>query len=400
VSVGTDRDAYVSGDKIAFLGSVMNENAHPVVDGNIFVRVSRINPNYVKEGNNIVDEFIAKENIILAGKESIPTSFSWTVPQEIKNGSYRADFFFSVGKKFNLGGLPFTNEVIIGTARFDIANGLQSAIEFNRAQTKVNGTAYAHIGNWPVIESGAKVLIEQPITNTFRESRDVTVRYDLYFWDSLNEDDRIATETRKITLPAGATQTLSYEIPSMDESVYYLRITAESGSARSIVNARVVSDSSHPRLNYPAITKFPIKKGEAFTLFSCFHNSSGGSVSKNNTVNISLYDSEGNLIGSADYAGSIASDMSAVAKDFSAGKNYDYARLIARISDANGKVMDRYEVVYDCKDFGGCTIGKGYGFSPTSIITPKKVGIGIVVVLFLIGIVLIVLHRRGRIASK
>lgn len=399
VSVGADRAAYAPGNTVVFSGELTNENAHPIVDGNVFVRVSMANPDYKKEGNNIVDEFIAKESVVLAGKEKTPVSFSWTVPSMIKNGTYRADFFFSVGKKFNLGGLPFTNEVIVGTTRFDVKGGSSGSVTLDRSGTKVNGASYAHIGEWPRVEDAAPVVIEQPLVNTTGKSRAVTVRYDVYFWDSLNESDRIATKMEQLVLPAGATRTLSYEIPSVDDSVYYVRMAAESEGVRSIVNVRIVSDNSHPRLNYPAITKFPIKKGDAFMLFSCFHNASSGGVAENNTVTVSLYDGS-DLIGSVDYTGDIAPDMAAIAKDVTAQKNYDDVRLVARITDANGKIMDQYEVAYECKDFGTCMNEKKYGLAGRDLISPKSIGIGIVAILFVIGVALIVMHRRGVISSK
>jgi hypothetical protein len=104
VSVGAERDLYVPGEQITFSGDLMNENDYGIVDGYVFARVSQVNDNFMTEGNFIVDEFIALDNVTLNKNESKPTSFTWTIPKNAIASSYQVDFFFSVGKKFNLGG--------------------------------------------------------------------------------------------------------------------------------------------------------------------------------------------------------------------------------------------------------------------------------------------------------
>ena len=346
VSLGTDKDVYLPGEKVTLKGDLINGNDYPVVDGNVFVRVSEKNPNYVSQGQFIIDETILGTDVNLDAKERKAVEYQWTIPQGVKKGDYRVDFFFSAGKKFNLGGLPFTNEIIVGFADFQINSKSNANIFFDKAGTKVDGQKYNHIGNWPSIEAGKSVEIIQPIKNIFNEKKTVQVQYDLYFWDSLNEKDKISSKTEEISVPANGSANLKYVVDSMNDSVYMLKITATSGDYKSIVNIRLTSDQERARLNYPAINKFPIQKGNNFTLFSCFHNTSWRNTS--GTVKLALYDKDGDLVDQMEYKGDITGAMMADKKDITAEKDYDYLQLKAQVLDKNGKVVDEYETIYDC----------------------------------------------------
>jgi len=354
VSVDTDKNTYNPGETIKFKGELINENDYPVFDGYVFVRLSRENENYAEEGNYIIDEFIPIKKIVLDGNETKPVNFQWKIPQNLAQGDYRADFFFSVGKKFNLGGLPFSNEVIIGFSSFSINSSKKAYISFDRSATKVNGEEYQHIGNWPVVDPGKEIVITQPILNTFNEDKEVKVTYDLYYWDSLNEKDKIKTTAETKTIPAKAAVDLKYVIPKMEESVYYLKIAAKSGEQASIVNIRIVSPQEKPRINYPALTKFPLKKGDKFTLFSCFHDTSN-LVTKGHII-VLLTDKAGNKVGKMDYHGDISSAMMADKTDLTAPKDYTYLKLTAQMYDKNNKLVDSYENIYDCKALNKCPV--------------------------------------------
>ncbi len=349
VSVGVDEDAYKSGNTIKFKGNVINENTYPVVDGNVFVRISRDNENYQSEGYYVVDEFFAQEGMALNSGEKQPVAFNWTMPEDITDGQYRADYFFSVGKKFNLGGLPFTNEVTIGSSTFYISSSEKGYLSFDRSDTKVNGETYKHIGNWPEIDPGTEVVITQPLSNTLDTKKDVNVTYELYYWDSMDKKDLIDTKTEKLTMQPGDVNELQYIIPKMDESVYYLKIIANSGDHKSIVNIRVVSLQERARLNYPAITKFPLKNGDSFTLFSCFHNTAR--IPSSGKIEVTLTDKSGNIIDELVYDGTITSGMMADKIDIIADDNYNYVQLQAKVYDVNGELIDEYETIYDCEQF-------------------------------------------------
>lgn len=350
VSVGADRDAYDAGETVHFAGDLINDNDYPVVDGNVFVRISRRNDDQM-DGHYIVDEFVAQENVSLKSGERKTIEFDWNIPAKAVDSEYQADYFFSVGKKFNLGGLPFTNEVVVGSTKFYVSSTQMADLFFDRANATVNGIKYKQIGSWPEVDPGEKVTIKQPLFNGFGTTKEIEVTYDLYYWDSLNPEDLIETKTETVVIEESLMGErtgidLEYIIPEMSESVYYLKMTAVSGSNKSIINIRIVSAIEHARLNYPAITKFPINKGNQFTLFSCFHNSSP--TFSEGTVEVVLTDKKGHEIGKMSYNGIITSSMMADKVDITSGDDYDYVGLHAKIYNKNNELVDEYKTTYDC----------------------------------------------------
>ncbi len=352
-SLGVEKNLYSAGEKVHIFGELVNESNQPVVNGLLFVRVAKKNGNYIEDGNFIIDEFIAIKDINLLANETKNISFDWTIPNSVSVGDYVFSFFFSVGNKFNLAGLPFSNEVIGSELIISIITEQTSFISFDRSNTKVNKQKYHHIGNWPFVEKDEEILIEQPILNTFTSEKNVKIVYELYYWDSLNQSDLINRKEQQITLKPDSNSILRYAIPKVNKSVYYLKIIADSNGQKSIVNIRIVSDNNNPRLNYPAITKFPLEKGNEVTLFTCFHNTSNN-ISFNNKVQVILKDKNDEEISSVLYNGDILPNMMAESKKFISQKKYNYLKLEAKIFNKDGKVIDSYAVEYDCKKFDSC----------------------------------------------
>ena len=346
VSVGPEKDAYSVGENINFVGNIINQNEYPVVDGTVFVRISKDNKNYIKEGYNVVDEVVATSSFSIDASSSLPIKFSWLVPKNLGAGDYRADYFFSVGNKFNLGGLPFTNEIVVGSAEFKIIGTQNTEFMLDRVGTKVNGIKYNHIGGWPFVGKDSEIKITQPIKNLTSKEIMVTVNYDLYFWDSLNPKDKLDSKTETVIVPANSSKDLIYTIPESEQSVYYLRIKATVGDASSIVNIRTTSDIERARINYPAITTFPLLKGESTNLFSCFHTVYG--IASSSKLILTLTDKDGSNVAKGEYNGSFGEDMSAALMKFTSNKDYYFLNLKAELFDDNGKIVDSYQTKYDC----------------------------------------------------
>jgi len=390
ISLGANLEKYVAGDTVELKGEIVNQNTYPVVGGNVFARVSRKNNNYTEEGNFIIDEFLIKEKIALKEGEAQELESSWNIPANIAGGDYRIDYFFSVGKKFNLGGLHFSNEVVIGATEFAVESDQKYYISFNRSETVVNGEKYKHIGNWPVFGSDEKVVIKQPILNSFDEQKEVKITYNLYRWDSLDKNDLKESRTEDISIAAESSTELEYTIAQMNDAVYYLQIIAESGDIKSIVNIRLISLQENIRLNYPAITKFPINKGDNFTLFSCFHN--GSNINSKGRVEVILSDKDGTEVGKFSYVGVITAGMLAEKSEVKAKKDYEFLKLNAKAYDADDRITDEYEVVYDCKDFNNCqekylinSLGK---LAPLGGLVKYLLIIFSVVIVFVFGVVI------------
>ena len=86
-------DPIGTGIKQTFNGTITNGNSYPIVYGGLYVRMVRTNgsPDVPsKNGNDIVDQFMALDNFTIPANGSIPVSFTWQVPAYAIVGNYQA----------------------------------------------------------------------------------------------------------------------------------------------------------------------------------------------------------------------------------------------------------------------------------------------------------------------
>jgi len=356
-SFETVKEFYEPGQKVYFKGGLVNNNNYPIVDGYLFVRIARYNENYTQEGHDIVDEFFAnsgpqgREKFYLEGGEEKETVFSWSAPENLAEGVYRVAFSFIVGKKMNMAGLSFTNEVVAGLTELEVKKSAIGAkrVFLEKSSFAVNGEKYNHIGLWPQLGKGAKVEVAGKLKNETSKKEKVRLVYDLYYWDGLDDKNKISSWSEDITVAPNSSHFFKYVIPKMDETVYFLRVTAIAvNNQKSIVNLRLLSEQERPRINFFSPMKFPVLAGETMTNFVCFHNTAGRAA--NGKVTMNVFDESGNKVETLGYEGEITGGIMAVKKETTAKKNYGYLRMTASVTGADGKVSDSYEMIYDCKN--------------------------------------------------
>lgn len=338
---------YEVGSTINFVGYVENTNEYPIVDGYVFARLGYENDDFNTEGSNVIDEFIIAEGINIDAKSKESLEFEYTLSNNLPSGEYRMDFFYSVDKRFNLGGLPFTNEITNGYTNFVISGLGNASIALEKSETLFNSNAYRHIGSWPRISSEDLIFINQPLYNNTDEDIEVSITYDLYFWDSLDESDLIESTTETMVVPANSSVELIYEREGFDRSVGYLKITASSDDLQSIVNLRFVTDLNDTKLNYAAVDTFPILKGESFGLFGCAYNTTGREEGLE--MEVTLKDSKDRVVAGGIYIGDLGTRVEGFMTESVSEKDYDYLSLHTEVRDSEGNVLDSYDTEYDCK---------------------------------------------------
>ncbi|TSD00278.1 MAG: hypothetical protein Athens071425_632, partial [Parcubacteria group bacterium Athens0714_25] len=145
VDVEGTLNSTVSGVPITFVGKIKNNNSYPVVGGAVYVKVFKKQDNEdstQSNGNLLVDQFFAKENISLNASASQDIIFQWQVPNYAQSGDYQVAMFFTSAKKFNLLGLSFTDDVVGNTADFSVNGEMKSNVEFDKNTVDINGINY------------------------------------------------------------------------------------------------------------------------------------------------------------------------------------------------------------------------------------------------------------------
>ena len=236
------------------------------------------------------------------------------------------------------------------------------------------------------MKAGEDVKFDFKAVNERQTREDFTIKYQLYRWDTLKKENILKETSEKITLNPGETKDLSYVIPKIAQGTYQSRIAAESPMVESMIDIRLTTEQvQQGRINFATLDKFPLQKDQPAKFMACFQNGGGGIF--NGTVELSLKDEKGNIVGQKDYTGPVNPNFSALVDDFTAKGNYDYLALTATIKGEDGKIMDQVTTEYGQRSNKVSAVQAG---------TSKKYLAILIAVLILVLAAVLVVYLRKR----
>ncbi len=357
-------DSVPAGVQMTFKGSIRNDNPYPIVNGTVYVKIFRkqdIKNDIKSNGHDLIDQFIALDNITLSASSSIPFFFNWQSPAYARAGDYMIASYFVSSGKFNLLGLTFTDDITGNTRDFKITNTEKGNVYFDKNRVTINNKTYYFAAFAPKVKTNDLVTVESILINTTNKSISVPVTYKLYSWDAMNENNLISTESEDVIIGAGKTATLSSEISDSRFPVYFLVIEAKYNDVKSILDIRFVREGvERPRLNFPSITNYPITSDG--NIFACMHNSGLANKIEDGRLELYLFDgdrlsdnnvdSEVKILASASYIGPITGSMMGFATSLKNSippdKKILKATLVANLY-WNDILVDSSGIVYSCE---------------------------------------------------
>ena len=343
----------VPGVPLTFKGTLKNANPYPVVDGSVFVKIFRTDTaagKVQRNGYPVVDSFFAKDGIVIPANGNIPFSFDWNVPRYLPSGEYEAAFYYIVGKRFNLLGLSFTDDVTGNTVPFSVKGDAPEVPAFDKNAVTLNSALYAFADFPPHFRKDEPVDVVTKLVNPSTESRTETVVWTLSNW-SAESGSVLDQKTETVTLAPKETKSLKYSADPAKSigSVTFLKAEAKYQDTASILDIRFVRDGyDEVRLNFPGLMKYPVKAGEQNTLFSCLHSTNADNVT-GGELTLTLTDASGTVLDTSSYKGDITSAMMGVKHDFTPGVTSFSFTLKAELKK-DGRTVETYETSYRCED--------------------------------------------------
>lgn len=352
-NISAQTSSAVSGTPITFTGTLVNENPYPIIDGALYVKVFRLRPNPTEKNVNgpfVVDQFFVRDGINLPAGGKTPLIFAWDIPSYTPSGRYEVATFFTTSKKYNLLGLSFTDDVAGNRAGFNITGEAQSIVAFDKDKVSVSGKQYRFAAYPPRVDKTAPVTVGAVISNDTDRDATVSIRWQAYAWDQGRFENLVAQNTESVIAPKNGTAKATYTVNDAKYPVYLVVGTLSWQNTQSIINVRFVRDGiDRTRINFPAITAFPLKKGEEATLFSCLHNSGQSASVPNGRLELKLSDARGRTIHEYVYQGNVTGAMMGVAETFTPKNGYNALKLDAMLYQ-NGVLVDEAHLTYDCAE--------------------------------------------------
>ena len=383
----------VSGVPVTFKGNVVNNNDYPVVNGTLYAKIFRV-PTGGKDVNGpyVVDQFPIKQGIDLPAKGSLPIVYTWKVPSYAISGEYKIATYFISDNKFNLLGLSFTNDIIGNSYSFKVRAEQNTDVELDKNTVTVNGGEYHFAAFPPRISKDEPGVVKANLINTTKEDQVIPITYKIYSWDAQSEENLLDTKTENITVKAGKTQSISYTVTDTNHPVYLVEITSTYKDTKSILNIRFVRQGiNQPRINFPAVTSYPLVQGQPNTLFSCFHNAAEDTV-KDGKLILSIKDTNNKTLYTTTYEGDITGAMMATKLDFTPKKTLNNFNVVAELY-SNNKLVDSANMKYDCQtlDPSSCPKESSIFGDPSNKVATSIISI---VVLILIALSAFIMKKK------
>ncbi|MCA9354658.1 MAG: hypothetical protein KC877_04015 [Candidatus Kaiserbacteria bacterium] len=382
----------VNGAPLTFHGTIQNENPYPIIDGAVYMKVFRIPRSGERplNGYDVVEQRFVLEDIDLPAEATVPASFTWNVPVGLATGEYRAVFYFSSAKRFNLLGLPFTDDVGGNSVTFAVAGEIGGYVGFKKDEVVVANEPYQFTAAPKQVDQSSPIVVKAMLENSTGQEVTIPVTWTTYAWDQQRSENIVHQETQMVTIPTDSTQQLAHTVTDNSSAVYLVVAEAKYIDTKSVINVRFVRENvAVPRINFPSVTEFPLLPGEETVLFSCVHGAGTVATIEDVTLTLTLIGANNMPFYQYEYEGDVTGSMMAVADIFTPKQAYDTFTLSATLKQG-GEVIEEVTVRYDCKTLGNCmapsatTLSEDGGISIASIFVVLLVLVAVGIVLFLI----------------
>lgn len=341
----------VPGTPIFFKGVIKNDNEYPIVDGQVYVKIffkdQKETSLILQNGYQLVDQFIVSDGVTLKEKENRPISFEWNVPQYAQNGNYEVAMYFTSSHRYNLLGLSFTDDITGNKAGFSVVSDAPKVSYFDKNNVKLNDKPFHFAAFVPHFTKDEKVMAYVTVINPNNKETTVAITWKLYAWDAILPEHLKDTKMELITLKPNEKRAISYEAKPIDSAVPYVVAELKDKDTKSVLDIRFVRDGiDETRINFPGILKYPLRKGEENTLFSCAH-ATNVSLAKDSLLTLTLKDMNNNVIHSYTYKGNITSNMMGFKDAFIPTDDLASFVLNAKLQ-REGEVVEDVDIIYDC----------------------------------------------------
>lgn len=343
----------VPGSPIVFRGVIRNDNPAPLLDGQVYVKVFYHNQksatNVQENGYQLVDQFLAQDNITLKANDTVPVTFTWQVPQYAQEGIYEAAAYYTTSNRFNMLGLTFTDDVVGNTTAFSVVSDSPAIAYFDKNDVTLNSTPFSFAAFPPQFAKDEKVVAHVTLANPKNKETTVSVTWNLYAWDFIKQEYLRDTATEFVTLKPNERKNLSHVVMNSNDPTMLLVVEAKERDAKSVLNIRFIRTGiQEARANRLMMIQYPLRAGQTSSLFGCVHSENNDTV-HNAKLTLSLSDLNGNLIHSYTYEGDIDRNVMGFKNDFVPNVSLTDFTLTARL-EQQGRQPDEITLTYRCKD--------------------------------------------------
>lgn len=389
-------DETIPGTELSFNGQVTNTSDRPIVDLDIYARIHLM----TDAGDVMVDEISVREAAVLEPNQMLQEDFTWMLPERAPGGSYYVTMF-GVASDYIYYGISPLVEVSPADPSFTV-NSENALVTFSKTESTVNGEPVAFTERPVVLEEGETIEASVNITNPTDTEVRLPLQWNLYAWDSFNDENIRDTTTEVVTIPAGESMSFTQSYSEVREPVSLLMVRTNHRGVSSAITLPVQQNESPiTRVTYAGIDTFPIPARVEAEVFACVEVFAG--EAQNTSVALSLANNTETVFELNRPV--IERGFFAVNERFVAEGPLNSMELRIETTE-NGAQADEFVVQYNCADFGANSCIESSESDPVEQTLFQQIVqnslwffAGVVVLLLLLALVWSV-HRRHRDTPK
>ncbi len=376
-----------AGEEIIFKGALSNKNNFPVAEGLVFVKVHRLKEDAISASRDfLVDEFVALKDINLWPNERKDFNFSYKIPESALEGEYSISFYFASSEHFQISGITFLPGLSEKSIRLSV-EGSKDGFWIDGDTIIVNDKEVKSPTWVPVIQKEERAVFSFLLKSTLG-SGTAKISADIYNFDLLSEDNKIERHHKEKTVSLESQeQIVDFTYTRLAPGSYVLKIKAQGENQESLLSLRFTVLGSTARIINSSLSNFPLKKGETFSLATCFSNATDVGIYFDDfagRILLELRDKDsGDLLAEMAHEGDITLKPTGLNQQFKARGYSDNVILISRIYNAQGELLDEAKTEYNADNFSG-----ERGKEPINIIKIALIVLGIVIGISLVVVII------------
>lgn len=292
----TKSSPYNSGETVKFIGQIENNNKFPIVNGNLFAHLKRVNENqksFHDNGHYLIKKFNLSQNLNLLPGESKNFEFELPLEENLLTGKYQINYFVFTPDGFHYSGRPFLEEDVAGYSNFEIINPNNNQLFYFDIDNLMVNQNLQPIKKDPFnIFKDETLNFSIPLINS-NNFNDFNVVARLYkFEDTFDE---LLIEEKKLALNNNVAETsfsfdkngayvVEFAIEEPIPTIAKFRFTVESDNLENDLSLRV---------NDLNVSSYPLDGSKAYV---CFHSPLGSSNTNETQLSLQILDENKNLV--------------------------------------------------------------------------------------------------------
>ncbi len=345
------------GETLTFEVVIENKNTLAIAGATLVAKVFKLGGSNADASVDVsIDQFVVRENLGLGANSKMPTTVTWQVPTTVEQGTYYVSYSLHAQNGQPLAGEFTADSTSLGTTEFTVGGAdVNSLVTFEKSRTTIAGQTY-DVTTLPVAPRNDAIAVTTVVSNPSTIDKTVTVQWLQYANHALTEANLRYTQTESLTIPAGESVEVSYDVIGQLESKIHLVAQLQDGDSKRMLNIPIVrAEGYEVRSTVAGLTAFPLRAGQSVSMVVCLEAPYTTPI-PDTTIELTLLDASGAELSKYTQTSILLEDTYAFIQAFTPETDLQAVTLQVKLLLGGGEV-ESYTIPFLCEQFADSVCG-------------------------------------------